>query len=60
MGKTVAYVRASTVAQDVKNQRHEILEYSHREGLTVDEFIEVTISSRQNSRKRGLKSNGVE
>ncbi|MFT5197013.1 MAG: DNA invertase Pin-like site-specific DNA recombinase [Candidatus Promineifilaceae bacterium] len=55
MSKTVAYIRASTGTQDVKNQRHEILEYGHREGLTVDEFIEVTVSSRQNSRKRRIE-----
>ncbi len=55
MSKTVAYTRASTGTQDVKNQRHEILEYGHREGLPVDEFIEVTISSRQNSRKRRIE-----
>ena len=55
MSKIVAYIRASTGAQDVKNQRHEILEYGHREELTVDEFIEVTISSRQNSRKRRIE-----
>ena len=55
MNKTVAYIRASTGTQDVKNQRHEILEYGHREGLTVDEFIELTISSRQNSRKRRIE-----
>lgn len=55
MNKTVAYIRASTGAQDVKTQRHEILEYGHREGLTVNEFIEVTASSRQNSRKRRIE-----
>ena len=55
MNKTVAYIRASTGTQDVKNQRHEILEYGHREGLSVDEFIELTISSRQNSRKRRIE-----
>lgn len=55
MGKTVAYIRASSIAQDVKNQRHEILEYGHREGIAVDEFIEVTISSRQSSRKRRIE-----
>ncbi|MEE8251795.1 MAG: recombinase family protein [Gemmatimonadales bacterium] len=54
MSKTVAYIRASTHAQDVKNQRHEILEYGNREGLRIDEFIEVTVSSRQSSRKRRI------
>lgn len=55
MSKTVAYIRASTGTQDVKNQRHEILEYGHREGMAIAEFIEVTVSSRQNSRKRRIE-----
>ncbi len=55
MSKIVAYIRASTNAQDVKNQRYEILEYGHREGLQVDELVEVTISSRHNSRKRCIE-----
>jgi putative DNA-invertase from lambdoid prophage Rac len=55
MSKTVAYIRASTNAQDVKSQRHEILEYGHREGIQVDTFIEVTMSSRRNSRQRRIE-----
>lgn len=55
MSKTIAYIRASTNAQDVKNQRHEILEYGHRAGISVDSFIEITISSRQSSRKRRIE-----
>ena len=55
MGKTLAYVRASTDRQDAKNQRHEILEHAHREKRTVDDFIEVTISSRQDSRQRRIE-----
>ena len=55
MSKTIAYIRASTSKQNIQNQRHELLEYGHREGITVDEFIEVTISSRQNSRKRRIE-----
>ncbi len=55
MGKTIAYIRASTNAQDVKNQRHEILEYGHREGIHIDEFIEVTMSSRHSSRQRRIE-----
>ena len=42
-----AYIRASSNAQDPKNQRHEILEYGHREGIQVDTFIEITISSKR-------------
>ena len=55
MSKTVAYIRASTDKQDIKNQRHEILEYGNREGMHIDEFIEVTISSGQSSRKRRIE-----
>ena len=55
MSKTVAYIRAPTIAQDVNNQRHEILEYGHREGIQVDTFIEVTVSSRRSSRQRRIE-----
>lgn len=54
MSKTVAYIRASTDKQDVNNQRHEILEYTNREALTIHEFIEVTISSTKSSRQRRI------
>jgi DNA invertase Pin-like site-specific DNA recombinase len=53
--KTIAYIRASTMTQDVKTQRHEILEFAHREGMKIDAFIEVTSSSRQNSRQRRIE-----
>lgn len=55
MSQTIAYIRASTNAQDVKNQRHEILEYGHREGVHVNTFIEITISSRHSSRQRRIE-----
>lgn len=53
--KTIAYIRASTMTQDVKNQRHEILEFAHREEMQIDAFIEVTSSSRQSSRQRRIE-----
>lgn len=53
--KTIAYIRASTMTQDVKNQRHEILEFAHRERMKIDAFIEVTSSSRQSSRQRRIE-----
>lgn len=55
MSKTIAYLRASSNTQDTKNQRHEILEYGHREGIQIDTFIEVTISSKQSSRQRRIE-----
>ncbi len=54
MAKMLAYLRSSTDKQDVKTQRHEILEYTNKEKLIVDEFMEVTVSSRKDSRRRRI------
>jgi DNA invertase Pin-like site-specific DNA recombinase len=54
MSQTIAYIRASTDKQDVKNQKLEILEYAHERGLKVNEFISITISSRRDSRQRKI------
>jgi DNA invertase Pin-like site-specific DNA recombinase len=50
----IGYIRVSTEQQDVNNQRHEILEYAHRQGLRVDEFVEVEVSSRRDSKARRI------
>jgi len=55
MSQTIAYIRASTNVQDIKYQRHEILEYAHLHGIQVGQFIEVTISSKKSSRKRRIE-----
>lgn len=44
--KTIAYIRVSTTDQDVANQKHGILEYANRAGITGIEFVEDTVSSR--------------
>src|SRR4051812_29090062 len=54
MGKTIAYIRTSTDKQDLKNQRLEILEYVHERKIRVDEFIDITVSSRKDSRLRRI------
>lgn len=54
MRKTVAYIRASTDKQDLNNQKLEILEYARQNNLTVDEFIEITVSSRKTSKQRRI------
>ncbi len=41
-----AYLRVSTDAQDVANQRHGILEYCNKNGLTALTFIEDTVSGK--------------
>ena len=54
MGKTVAYIRASTDKQDLNNQKLGILEYAREHGLKVDEFIEITVSSRKTTKQRRI------
>lgn len=52
MGRTVAYLRVSTSQQDLKNQRYEILDHAQRQGLSIDEFVEVEASSRRGTGER--------
>jgi DNA invertase Pin-like site-specific DNA recombinase len=54
MRKIIAYLRASTDKQDVKNQKLEILEFSRNKKLYVDDFIEITISSRKTTKQRRI------
>jgi DNA invertase Pin-like site-specific DNA recombinase len=49
---TLAYLRVSKDTQDVTHQRLAILEFARRERLTVDEFLEVSISSRRSIKER--------
>jgi DNA invertase Pin-like site-specific DNA recombinase len=55
MGKTYAYLRTSTDKQDLNNQKLEILEYARRHDLKVDEFVEITISSRKTPKQRRIE-----
>ncbi len=50
----LGYIRVSKEQQDVRNQRHEILEYGNSHGLHIDEFIEVEISSRRDNKARRI------
>ena len=52
--KTIAYLRTSTNKQTVDNQRLEILEYARKNDLKVDDFIEVTISSKRSTKQRRI------
>lgn len=54
MSKTLAYLRTSTDKQDLSNQRLEILEYARRNDLHIDDFIEISISSRKTRRARRI------
>jgi DNA invertase Pin-like site-specific DNA recombinase len=54
MGKIVAYLRASTDKQDLNHQKLELLEFARKKSLSIDEFIEITISSRKTSKQRRI------
>ena len=54
MGKTVAYIRASTDKQDLNNQKLEVLEFARKKDLKVDEFVEIIISSRKTTKQRRI------
>lgn len=48
------YIRVSTDKQTVENQRFEILQFARRERLTIDGWIEETVSGTCSFRKRRL------
>ena len=49
-----AYLRVSTDSQDVNNQKHGILEYSNRLGLSNLVFVEDCVSGAKKWRQRRL------
>jgi DNA invertase Pin-like site-specific DNA recombinase len=50
----IAYTRISTDQQDLDKQKHLLLDYAHKQGWLINEFIEVTVSSRKNKGKRKI------
>ena len=48
------YIRVSSDKQTVENQRYEIINFCKREGLTIDGWIEETVSGTKNYDKREL------
>src|SRR6266852_9776878 len=52
--RTVAYIRISTGGQGLDSQRLAILDYAHRQGLTVHAFVEAQVSSRHAGARRGV------
>jgi DNA invertase Pin-like site-specific DNA recombinase len=52
--KTIAYLRVSKNSQDVKNQRLAILEFAQQEKTSIDEFMELSMSSRRSSKERQI------
>lgn len=52
--KTIAYLRVSKDSQDVKHQRLVILEFAQQKSWSIDEFIEVSASSRRSPKERQI------
>jgi DNA invertase Pin-like site-specific DNA recombinase len=48
------YIRVSTDKQTVENQRYEIEQYAKRNGITIDRWVEETVSSTKQLEKRKL------
>jgi len=55
MQKMIAYLRASTDKQDLNHQKLEILEFARKKELTIDDFVEITISSRKTPKQRRIE-----
>lgn len=54
MPKTIAYIRTSTDKQDLNNQKLEIFEFAKKNKLEVNDFIQMTISSRKTNKERRI------
>lgn len=54
MAKTIAYIRTSTDKQDLNNQKLEIFEFAKKNKLEVNDFIQMTISSRKTTKERRI------
>lgn len=52
--QVIGYIRVSTDKQDAEKQRHLLLQYSQQHKLLIDEFIDVEISSRKNTKERRI------
>ena len=52
--KVLAYLRTSTDKQDLNNQKLAILEYARQNGLQIEDFIAIMISSQRNRSDRRI------
>lgn len=53
--KAIGYIRISTDKQDLKKQKHLLLEYSQRAQILINEFVEVEVSSRKTKKERRVE-----
>jgi len=50
--QVVGYARVSTMEQDLKNQRYEILNYASKNDLQITSWVEAKVSSRKATKER--------
>ena len=50
--QVVGYARVSTLEQDLKNQRYEILNYASKNDLQITSWVEAKVSSRKTTKER--------
>ena len=55
MTKIIAYIRVSTNNQDTQNQKLEIYEYARKNGLQIEQFIEVEASTKKTTKQRRIE-----
>ena len=54
MKRTIAYLRVSSLKQDLENQKHEITEYCRKNEIEVSEWLEVEMSTRKTKKERRI------
>ena len=52
--QVIGYIRVSSDKQDLQKQEHLLLKYAQRHEMQIDDFIQVEISSRRNTRERRI------
>ena len=50
----IGYLRVSIIKQDLSNQRLELLDYANRSRITINEFIEVEMTTRRGTKERKI------
>lgn len=55
MSKTLAYIRTSTNKQESDHQKLAIYEYAQGKNMTIDEVIQIELSSRKNRKERRIE-----
>jgi len=52
--KVIGYIRVSSDKQDAQKQEHLLLKYAQQQHLQIDEFVQIEISSRKNTKARRI------